>query len=262
MLTLDELSGGFMLDDWEVLPSQRILRRGQQVERPEPMVFDVLLALARSNGDLVTKDELIDEVWQGRAFSDEVIQQKISQLRSHLEDKKPYQFIGTLPRKGYQLLRPVELLVRPASEEPGPPVSTSGGDRRWKLVALAVVVGFLATVWLSLTDLGRTPDVEQPASCSLAVLPIENLSGDPNNLYIADGIQFVTCIVKHGLVIERKRSGSVFVIIDADGVAHDLCFLIHDRLVGFPAHGALLLSRRIARISPAMGDSSGIGGPN
>ena len=189
MLTLDELSGGFMLDDWEVLPSQRILRRGQQVERPEPMVFDVLLALARRNGDLVTKDELIDEVWQGRAFSDEVIQQKISQLRSHLEDKKPYQFIGTLPRKGYQLLRPVELLVRPASEEPGPPVSTSGGDRRWKLVALAVVVGFLATVWLSLTDLGRTPDVEQPASCSLAVLPIENLSGDPNNLYIADGIK-------------------------------------------------------------------------
>jgi DNA-binding winged helix-turn-helix (wHTH) protein/TolB-like protein len=188
MLTNEELHGGFSLGDWAILPAQRILQRGDQVERPEPMVFDVLLALARRNGDLVTKDELIDEVWHGRAFSDEVIQQKISQLRGHLGDKKSYRYIGTLPRKGYQLLMPLKLHVQedPAAVPPAP--GDAWSERRWKAVALAVVLGFLLTMWISRPDMWA-PDSEPPASCSLAVLPIENLSGDPNNLYIAEGIK-------------------------------------------------------------------------
>ena len=76
MPTQEELNGGFNLGDWEVLPSQRVLRRNGEVITPEPMVFDVLIALAKRDGDLVTKDELIDEVWKGKAFSDEPIQQK------------------------------------------------------------------------------------------------------------------------------------------------------------------------------------------
>mgnify|MGYP001812707777 FL=1 len=188
MRTMEDLNGGFSLGDWEVLPAQRVLKRGDQLERPEPMVFDVLLALAQRDGDLVTKDELIEDVWQGRAFSDEVIQQKISQLRSHLGDKKPYQYIGTLPRKGYQLLMPVELHIQPDSGQRNLPAPAGASDWRWKAAALAVVVGFLLIMWLSRTDIRGTDDL-QPASCSLAVLPIENLSGDPNNQYIAEGIK-------------------------------------------------------------------------
>ena len=148
------------------------------------MVFDVLLALAHRDGDLVTKDELIDEVWKGRAFSDEVIQQKISQLRGHLDDKKPFQFIGTLPRKGYQLLQPVVLHVEPEPGTPQAPVPVAVSDQLWKIVAVGVLLGFLAIMWFT-----RGPDDPLPDSCSLAVLPIENLSGDPNNLYIAEGIK-------------------------------------------------------------------------
>ena len=188
MLTLEDLNGGFTLGDWDVLPAQRILRHGDRVERPEPMVFDVLLALARRSGDLVTKDELIDEVWHGRAFSDEVIQQKISQLRGHLGDKKPFQYIGTLPRKGYQLLPPVELHGQPKSDRHDTPIPATTSEWRWKAAAVAVVLGFLVIMWLSRTDMWAT-DGQQPAACSLAVLPIENLSGDPGNLYIAEGIK-------------------------------------------------------------------------
>jgi DNA-binding winged helix-turn-helix (wHTH) protein/TolB-like protein/Tfp pilus assembly protein PilF len=185
MLTLEELNGGFSLGDWDVLPSQRILRRDEHVERPEPMVFDVLLALAERDGDLVTKDELIDEVWKGRAFSDEVIQQKISQLRGHLGDQRPYEYVGTLPRKGYQLLQPVVLHRQSETESHGPPPVEARSDRRWKAVATAVLLGFLAIAWV----IGNDREEGLPAACSLAVLPIENLSGDPNNLYIAEGIK-------------------------------------------------------------------------
>jgi DNA-binding winged helix-turn-helix (wHTH) protein/TolB-like protein len=175
MLTLEELNGGFSLGDWDVLPSQRILRRDEHVERPEPMVFDVLLALAERDGDLVTKDELIDEV----------IQQKISQLRGHLGDQRPYEYVGTLPRKGYQLLQPVVLHRQSETESHGPPPVEARSDRRWKAVATAVLLGFLAIAWV----IGNDREEGLPAACSLAVLPIENLSGDPNNLYIAEGIK-------------------------------------------------------------------------
>lgn len=189
MLTLEELQAGFTLGDWEILPAQRILQRGEQVERPEPMVFDVLLALARRNGDLVSNDELIAEVWQGRAFSDEVVQQKISQLRRHLGDTRPYEHIGTLPRRGYQVLKPVELLVRPEPGAPQPAVAAAApGAGRGKAITAIVVLGFLSILVLTMTD-RWPPGAPSPPACSLAVLPIDNLSGDPKNQYIAEGIK-------------------------------------------------------------------------
>jgi DNA-binding winged helix-turn-helix (wHTH) protein/tetratricopeptide (TPR) repeat protein len=176
MLTLEELNRGFSLGGWEVLPAQRTLQRGEQVERPEPMVFDVLLALARRNGDLVTKDELVEEVWHGRPVSDEVIQQKVAQLRKHFADQRAYRYVGTLPRRGYQLLQPVVL------HEDSPAVSHKPQSHsRWKAVAAAIVLGFLVIAWLVWP---RPDDL-----ADLAILPIENLSGDPNNLYIAEGIK-------------------------------------------------------------------------
>jgi len=189
MLTLEELNGGFSVGDWEVLPAQRILRLGDRVEQPEPMVFDVLLSLARRNGDLVTNDELIDEVWNGRAFGDEVVQQKISQLRRLFGDQRPFEYVGTLPRRGYQLLKPVSLHSAP-DERPGPaPFPEPRSDRRWKVVGFAIATGLLLVVILTTLD-GRPPWTRNAEpSCSLAVLPIENLSGDPNNLYIAEGIK-------------------------------------------------------------------------
>jgi DNA-binding winged helix-turn-helix (wHTH) protein/tetratricopeptide (TPR) repeat protein len=190
MLTSEQLNGGFSLGDWEVLPAQRILRCGDKVERPEPMVFDVLLALARRDGDLVTNDELINEVWRGRAFSDEVVQQKISQLRRHFVDQRPYRIVGTLPRRGYQLLEPV-ILHEPADAAQDAATLEPRSDRRWKTVALAVVLGFVLVAIISKTDIGERwfSDKAEPPACSLAVLPIENLSGDPGNLYIAEGIK-------------------------------------------------------------------------
>ena len=110
MPTIEELEAGFRLGDWEVLPSLRVLRRNGEDVSPEPMAFDVLMALAKRDGALVSKDEMYDEVWQGRIFGDEPLQQKISMLRGLFEDKKPYEYIGTVHKKGYRLLKPVELL--------------------------------------------------------------------------------------------------------------------------------------------------------
>ncbi|MBT8066967.1 MAG: winged helix-turn-helix domain-containing protein, partial [Gammaproteobacteria bacterium] len=83
----EDLEKGFTIGDWDVLPGRGVLRRGEHEERPEPKVFAVLLSLAGRDGELVTRDELVDEVWDGRPTSDEPVNRCLSQLRGHLDDR-------------------------------------------------------------------------------------------------------------------------------------------------------------------------------
>ena len=180
MPTTEELYGGFNLGDWEVLPAQGVLRRGEEEIHPEPRVFAVLLALAKRDRNLVTKDELIADVWDGKAFSDEPILRCISLLRGHFQDKKPYTYIETLPRRGYRLLKPVELHGVQTQAPPG----RSQSVRFWQAVAAVIAVGFVAIaayLWFG--------NRAEPEPRSLAILQIENLSGDPENRYVVDGIK-------------------------------------------------------------------------
>lgn len=180
MPTTQELNGGFNLGDWEVLPAKGILRRGGEEVHPEPKVLEVLLALARRDGDLVTKDELIAEVWDGKAFSDEPILRCISLLRGHFNDKKPFTIIETLARRGYRLLQPVVLL----GDKDVPDDTTAQGANLWKTVVAVIAIGFIAIaayMWVGV--------VNKPEPRSIAILQIENLSGDPEIQYVVDGVK-------------------------------------------------------------------------
>ena len=181
MLTTEQLQGGFTLGDWEVLPQRGVLRRGDEEVHPEPKVLAVLLALARRNGDLVSQDELIDEVWDGRAYGNEPIQRCIALLRKHFGDSRPYEYIETLQRRGYRLLKPIELhepqdLLTEERTDPN-----NGDTRRWKIVAAVVAAGFLAIAVYSYVI------SKEPAIQSIAILPMDNLSGDPDNQYLVEG---------------------------------------------------------------------------
>jgi DNA-binding winged helix-turn-helix (wHTH) protein/TolB-like protein len=184
MLTMDQLEKGFNLGEWEVLPQKGVLRRGDEEAHPEPKVLAVLLTLAQRDGDLVTKDELIEEVWEGRAFGDEPIQRCVALLRKHFGDTRPYEYIETLQRRGYRLLKPVEL-HEPADVLVAEPPESNGGDvRRWKIVTALIAAGFVAVAALT-----WVPDRE-PAMQSIAILPMDNLTGDPANQDITEGIQY------------------------------------------------------------------------
>lgn len=185
MPTMEELEKGFTLGDWEVLPKMGVLRRtdapDDESERPENLVMQVLLALARRNGELVTQDELIDEVWDGRAQSNEPIQRCIALLRKHLGDTRPYQYIETLHRRGYRLLKPVEL-HEPADIRVTELPDQNGDEKRlWRTVAAVVIAGFLAIAIYSYLA-SREPVIQ-----SIAILPMDNLSGDPANQYLVEG---------------------------------------------------------------------------
>ncbi len=182
MPSAEELNKGFRLGDWEVLPSRRVLRQGDREEIPEPKVFDFLMALARRDGDLASKQDLIDELWDGRPVGDDVITQKAAQLRNVLGDNAHNpEYVKTLHRKGYRLIKKVKLLEDSNQDAAGPPPSqpTSGQGRRWLAVA-AIAVTVLIAIIMHLYPF----KVE-----SIAVLPFENASGDPADQYLVSGFQ-------------------------------------------------------------------------
>lgn len=79
--------------DCELDPEARALRRAGDVVRIEPQVFDLILALVRNAGVLVSKDDLIDAVWHGRIVSDAAISARISAARTAVGDNGRDQFI-------------------------------------------------------------------------------------------------------------------------------------------------------------------------
>lgn len=96
MPTREELDKGFRIGAWEIYPARGELLSGEQVEKPEPKVMAVLLSLAMRNGDVVTKDEIVDEVWGGQATADDPIIRCIFQLRGHFNDRvKPSRLVGS-----------------------------------------------------------------------------------------------------------------------------------------------------------------------
>lgn len=206
----EQLDPGFRLGEWTVLPQRSAVRRDDETIRLEPGVMAVLIALARRDGDLVTRDELVDEVWGGRATADGPIDRRIAALRKAFGDRaEPRQYIETLTKRGYRLLQPVVLdapdprvtsddAVRPIARHVPAPGS---GLARW-FVGLAAA---LVVVW-ALWPRADTSDFE-----SIAVLPFENLSPDPGDEYLVVGFKQELVQTLHaidGLTVKNVRGES------------------------------------------------------
>jgi DNA-binding winged helix-turn-helix (wHTH) protein len=98
---------------WQVEPSLNCIRNGRTFRRLEPQVVNLLVFLASSRGRVVSKDEIIDGVWQGRFIAETTLTRCIADLRRALGDQtsRP-RYIETIPKRGYRLVAPVSGLTR------------------------------------------------------------------------------------------------------------------------------------------------------
>ncbi len=111
--------GPFVIDSFTV----RLLKNGVQVE-VEPQVYNTLLLLIQNRERVVTKDELLEKIWQGRVVTDHVITRIIYELRKLLDDKNDERsHIRTVRGKGYQFIAAAIELKRTynQSTEPSQP---------------------------------------------------------------------------------------------------------------------------------------------
>jgi TolB-like protein/DNA-binding winged helix-turn-helix (wHTH) protein/Flp pilus assembly protein TadD len=165
--------GPFQLD----LRAAELHHNGTRIKLPE-QPFQILAELVEHPGEVVTREELRQRLWRSDTFVDfeHGLNTAVKRLREALGDsaEKP-RYIETLPRHGYRLMVPVERL------EPAVPQASIRRRKIW-LATLAVVV-FAVAAGLVWWLLATRVHIE-----SLAVLPLVNLSGNPEEEYFADGM--------------------------------------------------------------------------
>jgi DNA-binding winged helix-turn-helix (wHTH) protein/tetratricopeptide (TPR) repeat protein len=154
-----------------------------------PKSFDILLALVRSNGRLVTKDELMRQVWPDSFVEEANLTVNISALRKALgEAPGGQQYIETVPKRGYRFITPVaerqqgqlssppvKTVAKGGSEEVKvtPQVVPSGPSRRW-LVAAGVLFAALLVTFLVSSRHTLLTDKD-----TVVLAEISNKTGDP-----------------------------------------------------------------------------------
>ncbi|HEX8167150.1 MAG TPA: tetratricopeptide repeat protein [Beijerinckiaceae bacterium] len=157
----------------ELDPRRQELRRAGEVVHVEPQVFDLLAFLIRNRDRIVSKDEILDTIWDGRIVSEAALSSRINAARKAVGDNGNDQaFIRTFHKRGFRFVAEATELADGdgGGASPHGAIGTAAAESGPGLEGLAV---------------GPAPDHGKP---SVAVLPFANLSQDPEHEYFAYGL--------------------------------------------------------------------------
>jgi TolB-like protein/Flp pilus assembly protein TadD len=168
----------YFFEEYAFDTDRRELHRGADLVSIAPQVFDLLDYLIRNRERLVTRDDLINAVWNGRIVSDAALTTRLNAARSAIGDTGDRQrLIKTLPRKGFRFVGTVREAHRSAI---GPVGSAARND-------------------------DTAPSPPPAPRLSIVVLPFANIGGDSEQEYFADG-------VTESLTTDLSRISGSFVI--------------------------------------------------
>jgi TolB-like protein/tetratricopeptide (TPR) repeat protein len=186
----------YFFDSYVIDLNRRELCRGTQAIAVEPKVFDLLEYVIRNRERVVTRDDLIGSIWGGRIVSESALSTRINAARSAIGDTGAEQrLIKTLARKGIRFVGSVR-------EEPSAATEHAAAAMPKPPIAFA-------------------------SRASIAVLPFDNMSGDPEQVYFADGMveEIITGLAKTSwLFVVARNSSFVYKgkTVDVKQVGRDL----------------------------------------
>jgi TolB-like protein/DNA-binding winged helix-turn-helix (wHTH) protein/Flp pilus assembly protein TadD len=218
--------------------------------------LQVLSALLKRAGDVVTLEELRAEIWAADTFVDfdHSLHNAIARLREVLGDSadRP-RYIETLPRRGYRFIARVDAgdLPAPSGAVASVPTADLAGHLRLtKSHAFLLTTVFAALVisivlWLARTD--GAPTSAAPRLNSIAVLPLDNLSGDPSEEFFADGMtdQLITDLAKVGSLRVISRTS----VLRYKGTKEGLPEIARELHVDAIVEGSVIRSGRRVRVT-------------
>lgn len=202
------MQGDFRIGRWIIQPQLHTISLGAQVINVEPKAMQVLVCLAGQTEEVVTKERLIREVWTDIFVTDDVLTRCISELRKAFnDDPKDPRVIQTIPRVGYRLIAPVQSATDEAvpgrQRTRGLLVTLAGALALALLLFASNVGGVRRWLWRP----GSAPKIQ-----SLVVLPLENLSRDPEQDYFADGMteELITELTKISALHVISRRSAIY----------------------------------------------------
>jgi TolB-like protein/DNA-binding winged helix-turn-helix (wHTH) protein/Tfp pilus assembly protein PilF len=186
----------YAFGEFRLEPKTRVLFRGGEMVPLYPKAIEVLTCLVEHQGGVITKEELMQRVWPDTFVEESTLTRSISALRKALGDTPDgHAFIRTVPKRGYRFVAKVyEASAEEAQYQTTQTVAGNPIPQRlrkvpkrsaWAVLGLmtllAVIIGYLSwTQWRTKTAL--------PPRIMIAVLPVQNLTGDTDREYISDGI--------------------------------------------------------------------------
>jgi transcriptional activator of cad operon len=182
---------------WCVNPAAGQISRDGETVRVEARTMRLLMYLAEHAGDVVSSDELLEQVWSGVIVTQDSVYQAVASLRRQLgDDAKEPLYIATVPRLGYRMVATVSPWADvPLAPSPAPVVvgSTSNGRRAYVLLAAAGALGLgLIVAFLLFSNIEskiRASAAPVAPSKSVAVLPFLDLTSERmDEEYFADGM--------------------------------------------------------------------------
>jgi len=211
--------------EFEIDLNHQELRRLGEPVHIEPQVFDLIVHLVRNHDRIVSKDELIETIWNGRIISEAALSSRINGARRALGDNGTDQvFIRTLHKRGFRFVGHVQAMSAPEAD-----VETA------RLVPDDAVTPGSVPVRVSVSaEVSRLDDVvsesvkaEAITRSSIAVIPFGNMSDDPENDYFSYGLtediirllarnRWLSVISRHSTVAFQGR------VVDAREVGEQL----------------------------------------
>ena len=216
----------YFFEEYAFDTDRRELHRGANLVSITPQVFDLLDYLIRNRQHVVTRDDLISAVWNGRIVSDAALTTRLNAARHAIGDTGEKQhLIKTLPRKGFRFIGVVQEGSTPAT---APASSAAQYDTT-----------------------AQRPF--SPPHLSIVVLPFTNLSGDPEQDWFADG-------VTESLTTDLSRIKGSFVIgrhtaFTYKGKAVDLKQIGRDLNVGYVLEGSVRRGENRLRVNVQLVDA-------
>lgn len=209
-MTDTDTEAAFELGPFIIETERSIVRIEDDEHRLEPKVMAVLRLLAEADGRVVSRTDLIDQVWGVEHGADESLTRAISLLRATFRQAAPnIEFIETVPRKGYRLCQtprfdaetepdsaatmqvqtaidaPTSSPVTAPEANPTQPLPVKEPPSTKALIATCAVLASII-VWMLISDrFAPAPSVE---TASVAVLPFEDLSPEGDRSYFAVGV--------------------------------------------------------------------------
>jgi transcriptional activator of cad operon len=185
---------------WCVDPRSGQISRDGEVVRVEARTMRLLVCLAERAGEVVSIDDLLDQVWSGVVVTPDSVYQAVASLRRLLgDDARQPEYIATVPRLGYRMVAPVSPWVDDPRLEPAVVPADSAGSsraqRRKGVVLLAAGVALFVALMASLLFTSRLVSFSRSSAPgevpqkSVAVLPFLDLTTqEMNEEYFADGM--------------------------------------------------------------------------